>query len=61
MAIDIKEMTIDQLKAMAYDQIATAEQCRVNIQALQAEIQSRSNRAMPAAPLVVEPAPAETK
>lgn len=51
MDLDIKAMTVEQLKALAYDQIEQAEKCRVNIQVLQTEIQSRVNRAIPAAPV----------
>ena len=44
---NIKEMSTDRLKAIAYDQIELAEKCRANIQAIQAEIQARAARPAP--------------
>jgi hypothetical protein len=52
METNIKEMTIDQLKAIAYDQIELAEKCRANILTIQMEIKAReANRAIPEAPV----------
>lgn len=59
METNIKEMTIDQLKAIAYDQIELAEKCRANILTIQMELKAReANRAIPE---VVVPAPTEVK
>jgi hypothetical protein len=58
MNVDIKAMTVEQLKALAYDQISTAEQCRVNIQMLQTEIVSRAKQ--PADPITVGPVAVES-
>jgi len=37
----IEEMTIDELKALAYDQVVLLQQTQNNINLLQAEIQKR--------------------
>ena len=39
--IDISQLTVDQLKALAYDQVLILEQTRNNIAILQAEIAKR--------------------
>ena len=39
--VDIAQLTIDQLKALAYDQVVLLEQTRQNIALLQAEIAKR--------------------
>ena len=39
--IDISQLTVDQLKALAYDQVLILEQTRNNITILQAEIAKR--------------------
>ena len=36
--MDITNMTVEQLKALAYDQIAIASNAQKNIQAIEAEI-----------------------
>ena len=41
METNIKAMTIEQLKAIAYDQIELAEKCRANILTIQMEIKER--------------------
>jgi len=42
--MNISEMSMDQLKAMAYDNFVTMEQCQANIRALNAEIVKRSQK-----------------
>jgi len=63
METNIKAMTIEQLKAIAYDQIELAEKCRANILTIQMEIKEREKITMPApAPGdPVPPAPLEVK
>jgi len=39
--IDITQMTIEQLKALAYDQVVLLERTRQNLAVLQAEIDKR--------------------
>ena len=39
--IDISQLTVEQLKALAYDQVLILEQTRNNITILQAEIAKR--------------------
>lgn len=61
---NIKEMTIEQLKAIAYDQIELAERCRANISMIQAEIKEREKITMPTpkpGDSVPPPAPLEVK
>jgi len=41
--VNIKAMTTEQLKAIAYDQIELAEKCRANILTVQAELKAREN------------------
>lgn len=47
METNIKAMTIEQLKAIAYDQIELAEKCRANILTIQMEIKEREKITMP--------------
>jgi len=63
METNIKAMTIEQLKAIAYDQIELAEKCRANILTIQMEIKEREKITIPApAPGdPVPPAPLEVK
>jgi len=42
--IDIKTLDTKELKAMAYDALATIEQCQRNLEALNNEIQLRRNQ-----------------
>jgi len=39
--VDISQLTVDQLKSLAYDQVILLEQTRNNITILQAEIAKR--------------------
>ena len=48
METNVKAMSIEQLKAIAYDQIELAEKCRANILTIQMEIKARENPTMPA-------------
>jgi len=46
--MDIKSMTVEQLKTLAYDEITRYEKSRQNLQILNQEIAGRSDRAEPA-------------
>lgn len=48
METNVKAMSIEQLKAIAYDQIELAEKCRANILTIQMEIKEREKITMPA-------------
>lgn len=55
METNIKAMSIEQLKAIAYDQIELAEKCRANILTIQMEIKEREKIAdVPPPPLEVK-------
>lgn len=41
--MDLEKMTIEQLKALAYDQIVLIEQCQNNLRIINQEIQKRIN------------------
>ena len=43
METNVKAMSIEQLKAIAYDQIELAEKCRANILMVQMELKQREN------------------
>ena len=40
--MNLEEMTLDQLKALAYDQIVVLNQAQANINLIQAEINKRN-------------------
>jgi hypothetical protein len=44
---DISTMTVEQLKALAYDEISRLEVCKNNLQILNAELQKRANQPEP--------------
>ena len=44
--MDITQLTLEQLKALAYDQIVILNQTQANINAIQAEIVKRQNEPM---------------
>ena len=56
METNIKAMSIEQLKAIAYDQIELAEKCRANILTIQMEIKEREKITIPA-PAPGDPVP----
>lgn len=43
MQTDVTKMTVEQIKALAYDQIVLLEQAQNNLKILNAEIQKRLN------------------
>jgi len=52
--MNINEMSMDQLKAMAYDNYITMQQCQLNIQTLNAEILKREQQPKDAKPKVAK-------
>ena len=52
--MNINEMSMDQLKAMAYHNYITMQQCQLNIQTLNAEILKREQQPKDAKPKVAK-------
>ena len=60
--MDLSTMTLDQLKALAYDQIVLLNQVQANIAAIQVEIQKREKaEAQIAPPMKAETVPENGK
>jgi hypothetical protein len=52
-SVDIQALTIVELKAAAYDQIALGEQCQFNVKAIGEELNRRAKQ--PKQPVEVKP------
>jgi hypothetical protein len=53
--MNIKQMSITELKALAYDQLAQIEMNQANLRAINAEITKRNQQEQPAAQSTEEP------